>query len=110
MLPHSPLTKWSFDDAQRFLSLYTPNSTETVFPYEQPGKNPRTLKSVKVPILVLWAEKDEYADRPAKEIAAWFDENIRAPHRVVIVPKVKHGFKGGEKVVARAIRQFFARR
>lgn len=95
-----------FCDAQRYLSLYTADSSETIFSYEQPKKNPLLLKSAKVPILVLWAEKDEFADRPAIEIAAWFDKNIRAPHQVVIVQKVGHGFRGGEKVVAKATRAF----
>lgn len=106
MLPQSPLTKWSIDDAQRFLSLYTPDSPETIFPYEQKEKVPRTLRGVKLPMLVLWAAKDEYADRPAKDIKAWFEKHIRAPHQVVIVPKTEHGFKGAEKRVAADIRRW----
>jgi pimeloyl-ACP methyl ester carboxylesterase len=94
------------DDAQRFLSLYTPDSAETIFPYEQATKIPRTLRAVKAPILVLWSEKDEYADRPAKKIAEWFDKNIQAPHSVVIVPKASHGLKGAEGQVAAHIRRF----
>ncbi|OGG53937.1 hypothetical protein A2851_03465 [Candidatus Kaiserbacteria bacterium RIFCSPHIGHO2_01_FULL_53_29] len=93
-------------DAQRFLSLYSGESVEELFPYSQPHKNPTALKKSRVPTLVLLAEKDEFADRPAKKIAEWFDGHIRAPHRVVIVPKVPHSFKDGEKEVARAIRQF----
>lgn len=93
-------------DAQRLLSLYSPGSIEEIFSYGQPRKNPTTLKSVKVPVLVLWAGKDEYADRPAKEIAAWFESNISSKHKVVIVPNVKHSLKGGEGIVAGAIKKF----
>ena len=92
-------------DAQRILSLYTPDSLEEIFPYAQPKKNPRTLSSVRTPLLVLWAGKDEYSNRPAKEIASWFEEHLYTGE-VVIVPKVGHGFKGGEKIVARYIRTF----
>jgi alpha-beta hydrolase superfamily lysophospholipase len=106
LMPKHLLTHWSFDDAQRFLSLYTPDSKETIFPYEQKGKIPRTLRLVKIPTLVLWAEHDEYADRTAKEIASWFAQNIRSPHNVVIVPKANHQFKGQERKVAAEIRKF----
>ncbi len=78
LMPESLLTSWSIDDAQRFLSLYTPDSQETIFSYEQPKRIPRILQSVKLPILVVWAEKDEYADRPAKEIAEWFERSTGA--------------------------------
>jgi alpha-beta hydrolase superfamily lysophospholipase len=112
--PHEliPRSLWSeeLDDAQRFVSLYTPNSIEEIFSYVQPKKNPRVLKSVKTPILVLWAEKDEFADRPAKRAAAWFDANIQAPHKVTVIPNVKHSFKGGEKKVASAIRTWIKAR
>lgn len=106
LIPASLSTPWSIDDAQRFLSLYTPDSAETIFPYEQHGKNPRTLKSVKVPMLILWAQRDPYTDRPAKEIAAWFGRYVKPSDRVVVVPRVEHGFKGGEKIVAREVKKF----
>ncbi|HEY4516406.1 MAG TPA: alpha/beta fold hydrolase [Candidatus Paceibacterota bacterium] len=95
-------------DAQRFLSLCTPDSVEEIFSYAQPNKNPRTLRSVRKPLLVLLAEKDEYADRPAKEIAAWFEKNLTNKHKVVIISGVKHSFKGAEKRVAKAIKEFIA--
>lgn len=94
-------------DAQRFLSLYNPDSAENVFPYGRAHKTPLTLLSVKIPVLVLWAENDEYGDRPAKEIAAWFEEHLYTGE-VIIVPKVGHGFKGAEKKVAAHIRDFIA--
>lgn len=95
-----------FCDAQRYLSLYTANSSETIFSYEQPKKNPIILKSAKVPVLVLWAQKDEFADRPAKEIATWFEKHLKPRDSVVVIPRVGHGFKGGERTVAKSIRDF----
>ncbi|MBI4094019.1 alpha/beta fold hydrolase [Candidatus Kaiserbacteria bacterium] len=95
-------------DAQRFLSLYTPGSIETIFPYEQERNVPRLLKRIHVPLFVLWAEEDEYAHRPAKEIAAWFEKRLQKG-KVVIIPRVKHSFRGGEKTMEREIRRFMER-
>ena len=106
LMPKSVLNDGSLCDAQRFLSLNTPESIETLFPYEQRGKRPTILRKVKKPILVLWAEKDEYSDRSAKEATQWFDENTKAKHRVAIISNAAHGFKGAEKEIAREIRQF----
>ncbi|MEK7133956.1 MAG: alpha/beta fold hydrolase [Patescibacteria group bacterium] len=92
-------------DAQRFLSLYGPDSVEEIFSYSQPRKVPRILKSVGPPVLALWAAKDEFADKSPKEVATWFEAHLRKG-RVVIVPKVGHGFKGGEKTVALEIKKF----
>ncbi len=105
-MPGSILNDGSLNDAQRFLSLNTPDSAETIFPYEQKGKRPQTLQKVTRPILVLWAGADEYADRPAEEIANWFDRNIKSAHRVVVIPKALHSFKGAKRRVVGAIRKF----
>ncbi len=94
---------WS---AQRFLSLYSGVGAEEIFTYWDAKRHPRTLKSVKVPLLVLLAEKDEYGDRPAKRIGKWFEKHLQAKHRIAIIPRVPHSFKGGEKAVANAIRNF----
>ncbi len=97
-------------DAQRFLSLYSGTSAEEIFTYWNSAANPRTLRSVRVPLLVLLAENDEYADRPAKEIEAWFTQNTKKSDAIKIVPTVKHSFKGAEKVVTSEIRIFMEMR
>ncbi len=104
MLP-AIIWKEESDDAQRFLSLYLPESVENIFSYDQPKKSPRILRSVCIPILVLWAGADEFADRPAQAITDWFRNEIRGG-RVVTVPRVSHGFKGGEQIVAKEIKKF----
>jgi len=93
-------------DAQRFLSLYTPDSVEEIFSYAQPKKNPKILKSVRVALLVVLAEKDEYGDRPAKKIANWFERHLEETRQISIIPRVPHSFQGGEKAVASAVRDF----
>ncbi len=99
LLPES-VWDWSLmADAQRFISLYSGISEEEIFTYWESARKPKTLLSVKIPMLVVLAEKDEYADRSAPEIAAWFAEHLRSSSAVTIIPKVDHGFKGGEQVI-----------
>lgn len=100
------LREWFACDAQRFLSLYTPDSKEEIFTYAQPERRARALSGVKLPLLVLLAGADEYGDRPANELAAWFERTIVARHTVAIVPKTQHSFKGGEKRVAKLVKEF----
>ena len=96
-------------DAQRFLSLYTPNSVEEIFSYAQPTKNPRTLESVRIPILVLWAEKDEFSDQPPQEVAEWFGTHTQKG-KIIVLPRTGHLFRGAEVRVARTIRQWMKQR
>lgn len=99
------LREWFECDAQRYISLYTPDSPEEIFTYAQPKKTPRTLLKVHTPVLVLLAGADEHGDKPAKKIGEWFMQWLYTGH-VVIIPRVKHSFKGAEKEVARVIRGF----
>lgn len=108
---HELLPRWASPimllDAQRYLSLYTPDSAEEIFMYGQPGKTPKTYMSVRLPVLVLFAGKDEHADRPAAAMADWFEKYSRSKRFAVhTVRDVAHGFKGGEAEVARAVRAF----
>ena len=63
-------------DAQRFLSLFTPESKEEIFCYATPSRRPAALQKTSVPILLIFAEKDEHLDRPLIEIIKWFEENL----------------------------------
>jgi pimeloyl-ACP methyl ester carboxylesterase len=104
-----PISVWhEVVDAQRFLSLYTKITPENTFPYGRPDQTPHALLAVKTPVLVCWAEHDEYADRPAGEVMDWFEWHLKAPYQIVIVPGVEHGFRGGELVVQKAVRKFIS--
>jgi pimeloyl-ACP methyl ester carboxylesterase len=102
-----PSSIWpeELNDAQRLISLYSPDSVEEIFPYAQ-TKKPKLLQGVRIPILALWAEHDEFSDRPAKQIKQWFDRHLKQEDSFVVIPKVTHGFKGGEKMVAKVIGAF----
>lgn len=110
--PHEllPLSVWpTLTDAQRFLSLNTPNSKEEIFTYAQPKRVPRTLRKIKIPLLVVFAGSDEYAERPAREMAEWFKKNIKSKwSKIIVVPRARHGFRGKEMRVANAVRNFIS--
>jgi pimeloyl-ACP methyl ester carboxylesterase len=87
-------------DAQRYLSLYTPDSIEEIFTYSQPGKVPETLQKVSVPILAVLAEHDEYADRPAADIGKWFENQSQTDTQIGIVKDAMHNLADhGDDVV-----------
>lgn len=94
--------------ARRFISLYSGTSAEEIFTYWNRKLIPKRLRSVVTPVLIVLAEHDEFADRSAAEIGAWFDENISSRHHVTIIPKVGHDFRGAERLVARKIRRFMS--
>jgi alpha-beta hydrolase superfamily lysophospholipase len=98
--------EWFACDAQRYVSLYSPDSSEEIFTYARSIVIPKTLRKVAFPTLVLLAGADEYGDMPPKSIAAWFSDRLKTKNKVVIVSKVGHSFKGGEKAVVKAIRGF----
>lgn len=103
----SSIVPGTWADAQRYLSLNTPESVEEIFSYVSPKKVPKTYRSLTVPTLVLFAEKDEYADRPTDKMAEWFRKETRAKkYDARVIQMVEHSFKGGEGKVATAIRHF----
>lgn len=91
--------------ARRFLSLYSGKGAEEIFTYWDRKRRPATLRAIRKPVLVLLAGRDEYADRPAKEIARWFSKHLQTG-RAIVVPRVKHGFRGGEMYVASEVRRW----
>lgn len=92
-------------DAQRFVSLYSGTGPEEIFTYWEPKRRTSPLSKVKLPILVVLAEKDQYADRTAENLYEWFLEHIYEGE-VHIVPGADHGFKGEEHEVAKLIRSW----
>lgn len=91
-------------DAQRFLSLYTPNSEEEIFCYATPGQRPIIFQKVKIPILAVLAEKDQYRDRPTKQLVAWFERQTTSKNFTsLIIPEADHQFTGQETTVVKKL-------
>lgn len=89
-------------DAQRFVSLYDPNSVEEIFSYAQ-QKEPKILRSIQKPILIFWAGKDEFAKGESpKQILEWFLTHVRKGV-FSIQSNANHGFKGAERTVVETI-------
>ena len=105
LIPKSIWGGYLLTDAQRFVSLYSGNSTEEMFTYWVPEKKPGLLSRVRIPICTVLAEGDEFVGAPATSMASWFTKHTYTGE-VSIVPKVGHFFKGAEKEVARIIRRF----
>lgn len=103
-----PLDMWPFmHDAQRFLSLYTPESSEEIFCYVDPLKKPVTLQKVKVPCLIILAGKDEFRDRPIAQIAKWFQQKLRRKTvSIHIINQAPHNFFGFDQKVVSVIKNW----
>ena len=98
---------WQYFDAQRMLSLYTPDGIEEIFSYSQPDKKPKIYQSIKLPVITLSAGEDEYSERPAVKLVEWFKKNSRSNHFAAhVIPNVGHSFSEREHEVARAIQKW----
>ena len=60
-------------------------------------------------MLAIFAEKDEYADRPADDIVRWFEMRTQAPLQSMIVKKTGHSFKGPEDSIAKTIKAWIVK-
>lgn len=111
--PHQLLPEWTspmLHDAQRYISLHTPESAEEIFTYAQPKKKPRVYASVRTPILALFAGADEYGERPAEKALEWFKQHTGSKRfSGVVIPDATHGFKGFENEVAAHVREWISR-
>ncbi len=93
--------------AQRFLSLYTPDSVEEIFTYSQPMRKPALLRKVNIPTLVVLGAEDTYRDRPIKQIAKWFAKNLKAKQKKIsVIPRASHSFNGDEEAFVSLVRNW----
>lgn len=93
--------------AQRFLSLATSESQEEIFCYCQQNKTPSVFRKIKIPTLIVLAEKDEYRNRPIKKIAGWFEKNSGSEKLSVgVISSAPHNFYKYETQVQSLITRF----
>jgi len=93
-------------DAQRLISLFTPDSVEEIFSYAT-NKNPKLLKSVKLPKLIILAENDEYREREISRIATWFKENLAENNTIIkVIKNANHRFQDNTDEVIIEIRNW----
>ncbi|MFA6513934.1 MAG: alpha/beta fold hydrolase [Patescibacteria group bacterium] len=103
-----PADYWSRPiDAQRFISLFTPESKEEMFSYAVPDKKPIILQKIKKPFLVVLAGEDQFTDRPMKDVFAWFKKALIGKQAgPLMIKKSLHSFTGYEAKVKNIIFDF----
>jgi len=99
------MSKGSLYTARRSMSLHTPGSDEDVFPYYNAKARWKELKSIRIPLAVIFGSRDEYLDRPAKDLIEIFCSNApRAKQfRGVIIKGAGHSFTKKEKELSQSI-------
>ena len=84
-------------DAQRFLSLFTPDGVEEIFSYD----------SGKLPMLIVLAGEDEYRDREISEIANWFEEELKEKDaETITIKESPHNFHGFTSELSKKIKNW----
>ncbi len=102
-----PTTIWpALADAQRFVSLATPESPEDIFSYHDPSKK-SIYSKITIPLLVIVGAKDEFRDRPMRKIKEWFDKYTHSSkYFSQLIAEGTHGFDEKEKDVAKLIQNW----
>ncbi len=97
--------KFGLYSRARYLSLLQPGRNEDTFPYYDPRGSWRALKSIRAPVAVVIGAKDQYLDRPAKNLIEIFQKNAVRTKSFsgVIVKGANHGFIKKEKELAKVI-------
>lgn len=104
---HTPLVpiRYGVMSPDRFISLYSAGGAEDVFPYDRADARWEALGKIRVSLAVIVAERDEYLDRPAREIIAAFERHARWTKSFsgIIIKGANHGFRKKEKELTEAI-------
>jgi pimeloyl-ACP methyl ester carboxylesterase len=83
---------------KRWLSLLEPGSKEDVFNYGDTINALSVFARIRKPLLVVFSEYDETADRPIEKIKSVFDAKTRASaYKSVVIPGATHGYTGKEQ-------------
>lgn len=90
--------------AQRYISLYAADSVEEIFTYIDPQKQPQIFQKVKIPMLIVIAENDEYLYHNATETAKWFSANTRShAAKVEIIANATHNLETSAEDVIKIV-------
>lgn len=88
----------------RYISLYSKNSTEDVFPYYQDNPTFEILGKISQPLLLVLGGADEYTERPIEKIVQVFTHHQQSDNfKSLIIPGAFHSLKPQEKRAAKEI-------
>src|SRR5262247_2706745 len=93
---------WGFWSARRYISLYRPGEVEDVFPYYRPDARWTALRAVRLPIAAIVGSRDEFLDRPARDVVTAFRQNATRARAFTgsVIPGARHSFQRRERVLA----------
>lgn len=95
-------------DAQRFISLYSKNSSEEIFSYAQKNKKSKFLRKVNLPLYIFIGKDDVFLDRDANVLKIWFKNELKTKkYKIELITGADHSFKNLEKILARKIINYF---
>lgn len=82
----------------RWQSLYGEKSSEDVFNYQDSQGALEKFGKIRNPMLVVFSQLDEHANRPIDEIRKVFDShNTSKKYRSIIFSDTEHGFRGKQQ-------------
>ncbi len=88
----------------RYLSIFTENGKEDVFPYYQENPTFTVFSRITKPLLIVMGGADEYADRPVTDILETFTKHQKSKNfRGHIVPGAFHSFAPDKEKDAAAV-------
>jgi len=93
---------WGYWSAQRYISLYRPGGVEDVFQYYRANARWTALRSVRLPIAAIVGDRDEFLDRPARDVIDAFRRNATRARSFTgaVIPGARHGFQHRERELA----------
>lgn len=82
---------------KRYVSLFKRGSNEDHLDYGDKMPLMRYYSDIKLPLLVILSELDDYLDRPVTEVQAVFDRYTTSPrYASVVIPGAPHSYEGKE--------------
>lgn len=102
-------TFWFPTTAKRAWSLLAPNTKEDVFNYGDAKQVLSVFHGISAPLLVVFAGRDEAADRPIDQIRKVFDLHSGSTnYRSIVIADATHGYDGKQREFVDAVSDWAA--
>lgn len=89
---------------KRYVSLFETGSAEDVFDYGETKPKLSLFSKIRQPLLLVFSENDEYADRSVNAIKNVFDARAKTTkYKSIVIRKTTHGYEGKEAEFAQEI-------